>query len=161
MRRLWAPWRLRYLVEHGSSECVFCQKPQERRDRENHILVRGNSCFVMLNAFPYNNGHLLIVPYRHVAALGQTTAGEKLELVELADQMIAVLTEVMHPEGFNLGINQGKAAGAGIADHIHLHIVPRWVGDYNFMPLLSETKVIPEALGQTFDKLKARLDVRG
>ena len=161
MRRLWAPWRLQYLVNHEGDGCIFCEKPKQLRDRHNHIVLRGETCYVMLNAFPYNNGHVLIVPYRHVGALGEMTTKEKLEFMELADEVIAALRHTMHPEGFNLGINQGKAAGAGIADHIHLHVVPRWTGDYNFMPLLSDTKIIPETLDQTFDKLRAQLDTRG
>ena len=157
MRRLWAPWRLKYIKEDRSTECIFCKKPGENKDRENYILFRGKTCFVILNAIPYNNGHLMIAPYRHISSVEQMSLEEGVEMIKLLNKMVKLLTEVMQPEGFNIGMNLGKAAGAGIEDHIHLHIVPRWVGDYNFMPLFSDTKVIPEALEETYRKLKEKL----
>ncbi|MBC7189496.1 HIT domain-containing protein [Candidatus Aerophobetes bacterium] len=155
MQILWAPWRLKYILKSGKEKgCIFCQKPRENKDRDNYILLRGENCFVILNAFPYNNGHLLIVPYRHISSVEELNPEESKELMELTGKMVAVLRKVMRPDGFNIGINLGRAAGAGIEDHLHIHIVPRWVGDCNFMPVLSETKVIPEALDKTYEKLK-------
>jgi len=157
MYRLWAPWRSQYVKGEREEGCIFCKKPQENKDEENYILLRGKTCLVMLNIFPYNNGHLMIAPYRHISSLEQMNSKESGEMMELLRRMIKVLREALQPEGFNVGMNLGRAGGAGVVDHIHLHIVPRWVGDYNFMPLLSETKVIPEALEQTYKELKKRL----
>lgn len=157
MHRLWAPWRLEYITGEKKGLCIFCYKPQEEKDEENYILLRGNTSFVMLNTYPYNNGHLMIAPYRHIASIEQMKSEETTEMMKLTSRMIGVLKETMQPEGFNIGMNLGKAAGAGIEEHIHMHIVPRWVGDYNFMPLLSDTKVIPEALEESYRKLKKNL----
>jgi ATP adenylyltransferase len=158
MHRLWAPWRSQYVKKEEKGEgCIFCEKPRENKDEENYILLRGETCLVMLNIFPYNNGHLMIAPYRHISSLEEINPEESREMMELLGRMIKLLREVLQPEGFNVGMNLGRAGGAGVVDHIHLHIVPRWIGDYNFMPLLSETKVIPEALEQTYRELKKRL----
>lgn len=157
MHRLWSPWRSQYVRGKREEGCIFCNKPREQKDKENYILLRGKSCYVMLNTFPYNNGHLMIAPYRHISSLEKMNSGESEEMVKLLHKMVKLLREALQPEGFNVGMNLGRAAGAGIVDHIHLHIVPRWVGDYNFMPCLSETKVIPEALEQTYNELKKRL----
>ena len=157
MHRLWAPWRLKYIKENKKEECIFCNKAREKKDEENYILLRGKTSFVILNAFPYNNGHLMIAPYRHISSLEKLNSEEQIEIMQLTSRMIRLLKEVMQPEGFNIGVNLGKAAGAGIEGHLHFHIVPRWVGDYNFMPLLSDTKVIPEALDESYRKLKQKL----
>jgi len=157
MYRLWAPWRIRYIMRKKEEGCIFCDKPQEKKDEENYILLRGKTSFVILNTYPYNNGHLMIAPYRHIASIEEMRPEESIEIMELASRMVKLLKEVMQPEGFNIGMNLGRAAGAGIEDHLHLHIVPRWVGDYNFMPLLSKTKVIPEALEESYKKLKEKL----
>jgi len=157
MRRLWAPWRLKYIVSTKEKKCIFCQKSQEKEDKKNYILLRAKTSFVMLNAFPYNNGHLLVIPFRHICSMEQMNSEESIEIMQLIKKMVKLLKEGMKPEGFNVGANLGKAAGAGIEDHIHFHIVPRWTGDYNFMPLLSDTKVIPEALGETYRKLREKL----
>ena len=158
MQILWAPWRAKYVSgdckERG---CLFCEKVKEKKDEENYILFRGKHCMVMLNAYPYNNGHLMIAPYRHIASLEELKKGEAQEMMDVLFEMIKVIKEVMHPEGFNIGINLGRAGGAGIADHLHLHIVPRWVGDSNFMLTLSKTKVISEALSETYRKLKEKI----
>ena len=157
MHRLWAPWRLEYILDNRKGACIFCQKPLAKKDRVNYILLRGQTSFVMLNTFPYNNGHVMIVPYRHISSVEQMNSEESVEMMGLTKRMVALLREVMQPEGFNIGMNLGKSAGAGIESHIHLHVVPRWVGDYNFMPVVSDTKVIPEALDETYRKLKDKL----
>ncbi|HUE75505.1 MAG TPA: HIT domain-containing protein [Chloroflexota bacterium] len=133
--------------------CIFCEKPHEDRDRENYILARGIESFVLLNAYPYGNGHLMVVPYAHLATLEDLPTSTLTELMELTRTSIASLRRVMAPDGFNVGMNIGHAAGAGIADHVHLHVVPRWNGDTNFMPVLAETRLIPEMLTSTYDKL--------
>lgn len=142
-----------YMMGHPENRCVFCEKPKENQDKENLILWRGDNCFVILNLFPYNNGHLMVVPYRHVADLAGLQTAEKLELVELTERSISVLREAMSPQGFNIGMNLGKVSGAGIDDHLHIHIVPRWGGDTNFMPVLSDTKVVSESLAETYARL--------
>lgn len=156
MKLLWAPWRLEYIVGEKEEGCIFCRFPQENDDERRLILCRGEHAFVIMNAYPYSNGHLLVAPYRHVASLADLSDQELLEIMQLARKSCAVLAEVCKPDGFNLGINIGTVAGAGIADHIHLHIVPRWAGDTNFMPVLADVKVIPEALKTTYAKLKAK-----
>jgi len=157
MQNLWAPWRIDYILSQKPSGCIFCEKPGENRDEDNLILWRGKYHFIILNAFPYNNGHMMVVPYRHTSSLSGWSAEERQEMMELADMGVELLRRTMRPDGFNLGINMGQVAGAGIADHIHLHIVPRWNGDTNFMPVLSDTRVISEHLTATFGKLKEAL----
>ena len=153
-RILWAPWRMAYIENCDRlAECIFCEKPQEEKDRENLIVARGKSMFVIMNRYPYNNGHLLIVPYRHTCDPGSFTEIEKIESFDLIALSRRVLERVMHPHGFNIGMNIGRVAGAGIADHLHWHIVPRWDGDTNFMPVLGHAKVVSEGLEQTWEKL--------
>lgn len=158
MQKLWAPWRLEYIVGEKIDGCIFCVFPQEDDDRKNRILARGNHAFVIMNTFPYSNGHLLIVPYRHTGDLSDLTSDESLEMMQLVQKSLLVLKQAFNPDGFNVGVNQGTAAGAGIADHIHMHIVPRWNGDTNFMPVFADIKVIPEALETSYDKLKTIFD---
>ncbi|MBI5167265.1 MAG: HIT domain-containing protein [candidate division NC10 bacterium] len=153
MLTLWAPWRMEYIAGDKSSGCILCEKPKEGRDSENFILFRGEAVFIIMNIFPYNSGHLLIAPYRHIDTLALLTKEEAAELMAFAQKSEKVLKETLKAEGFNLGINLGKAAGAGIEGHIHLHVVPRWNGDTNFMPILGETKVIPEYLSSIYLKL--------
>ncbi|MFA0748025.1 HIT family protein [Fervidibacter sp.] len=151
---LWAPWRLAYVTKADEQKgCIFCEKPKEQRDRENLIVARFERCFVILNAFPYNNGHLMVVPYRHVPSLLDLTDDELAELMKVTQIAERVLREALKPHGFNIGMNLGRCAGAGIEDHLHIHIVPRWNGDTNFMPVIGETKVLPELLSQTYEKL--------
>jgi ATP adenylyltransferase len=157
MQNLWAPWRMDYILSAKPKGCIFCVKPAESKDGENYILYRGKYHFIILNAFPYNNGHMMVVPYRHTASLSGWAAEEQEEMMQLADLCVELLKRTMRPDGFNLGINMGLVGGAGVADHIHLHIVPRWNGDTNFMPVLSDTRVISEALGATYWKLKEAL----
>jgi ATP adenylyltransferase len=137
--------------------CVFCAKLTEEDDRQQLILYRGHTCFVIMNLFPYNNGHVMVVPYRHTADLVGLTAEEQEEMMRLTRHCVRMLTEAFHPEGFNLGMNLGRSAGAGVEDHLHMHAVPRWNGDTNFMPVLGETRVLPDALFSSYDKLVAVL----
>ena len=156
MEHIWAPWRIRYIEMEKPEGCIFCEKPGENNDPENYILYRGNKNFIMLNSYPYNPGHLMVVPYRHVAGLDEMTGEERNDHYEIVSRSITVLKQVFKPAGFNVGVNMGKVAGAGIADHVHTHIVPRWQGDNNFIPVLSDTGVMPEALSDTFEKLKGK-----
>jgi ATP adenylyltransferase len=157
MEHLWAPWRIEYLQRAPDTGCILCQKTSEDNDEANLVLYRGRHNFVILNAFPYNPGHLMVAPYRHIADLQQLSDEEAKELFDIVKRSVELLKEVMRPAGFNIGLNMGKAAGAGIADHLHTHIVPRWDGDTNFMPVLSDTKVMSEALSGTYRKLRGRL----
>lgn len=155
MDTLWAPWRMQYIqgIDKKEHECVFCTKPSEKNDRGNLILHRGERAFVLMNLFPYNNGHLMVIPFQHTAdilSIDKETSSEIWDLLTLSKR---VLSAAFHPDGFNIGLNIGRAAGAGIDQHIHLHIVPRWNGDTNFMPALGETKVISQALQDTFEIL--------
>ena len=158
--RLWSPWRMEY-IRRGERDqqdggCVFCDLPaaDPSQDEANHLLARGEVCFLLLNAFPYNPGHLMAAPYRHVGDYEELTAGELAEMMALAGRAIRAMREGSGPHGFNLGMNLGEVAGAGIADHLHLHLVPRWGGDTNFMPVVGRTKVLPELLNETYRRLR-------
>ena len=154
MDHLWSPWRLAYITGEASSKgCVFCNALTDK-EADPLILFRGRSCFVILNLFPYNNGHLMIVPNRHIGTLASATSEELTELVELTRRAEIILTEAYAPHGMNMGINLGKPAGAGILDHLHLHVVPRWNGDTNFMTVVGRTRVLAEELPQTAAKLR-------
>ncbi|HIE03138.1 MAG TPA: HIT domain-containing protein [Candidatus Latescibacteria bacterium] len=156
MRQLWAPWRIRYILEADKvGGCIFCDKPKENEDKRNLILYRGRKCFVMMNKFPYNNGHLMVAPYRHTADLAGLSPEEREELMALAGMSVEILERVLSAQGFNIGMNLGRVAGAGIDQHLHLHVVPRWNGDTNFMPILGDVKVISEALEETYRKLRS------
>lgn len=152
---LWAPWRMDYIksAPRETASCVFCVKLNERRDRENLLLHRGLHSFVVMNPFPYNNGHLMVLPNRHVAGMESFSDEELLDFMRTAQQSLDCLKDAMRPEGFNMGINFGRAAGAGLGEHLHLHIVPRWAGDASFMAVVGETRVIPEHLIRTYDSL--------
>lgn len=158
MERLWAPWRLEYITGEKPEGCIFCVFPSQDDDEKNHILYRGKHAYIIINAFPYSNGHLLIVPYRHLGDLTLLNDEENLEIMQLAQVCCKALKEIAGPDGFNVGVNQGSAAGAGIAEHVHMHVVPRWNGDTNFMTVLGDVKVIPEDLGTTYKKLKPIID---
>ena len=142
----------------ASQECIFCALPAAHRDEENHILYRGEHCFMMLNRYPYNPGHLMIAPYQHVSSIEKLESATLAELMSQAQLALRALRQTMQPDGFNLGINDGKVAGAGIADHVHMHVVPRWNGDTNFMPIIADVKVIPESLDNTYRQMKQALD---
>jgi ATP adenylyltransferase len=157
MELIWAPWRIGFILKGQSSGCFLCQKPKENNDEDNYILYRGKANYILLNAFPYNPGHLLVASYRHIGYLEELTAVEASEHFDLVRLGVKLLTKISEPAGFNVGMNLGKIAGAGVADHIHSHIVPRWQGDTNFMPVIGETKVLPEALISTYQKMKNSL----
>jgi ATP adenylyltransferase len=154
MEQIWAPWRIEYIEMEKAKGCILCDKPKENNDAPNYILYRGKKNFVILNSYPYNPGHLMVAPYRHVASLEELTNEELSEHFEIVSRSLKVLRRVFNPGGFNIGINMGKVAGAGIDDHIHTHIVPRWPGDTNFMPVIADVRVLPEALAETYDRLK-------
>jgi ATP adenylyltransferase len=153
VKRLWAPWRLEYIQGADEAEgCFFC-RAREGDDEEGLVIHRGTSAFVVLNKYPYASGHLMVAPNRHEGEFGELEAEEALEIHRLAAAGIAALAETMRPQGFNVGWNLGRIAGAGVVDHVHLHVVPRWAGDTNFMPVLADVKVLPEALEATRAKL--------
>jgi len=154
MNALWAPWRMEYILGPKDGECFLCAAARSNDDRACRVVRRGEVCFALLNRYPYNNGHLMVAPYRHVRALAEMTPAERLELMELASDLVERLRATIRPEGFNLGLNLGKVAGAGLESHLHLHIVPRWNGDTNFMPVLADTKVIPQALDELWATLR-------
>jgi ATP adenylyltransferase len=150
---LWTPWRMKYILNVDKKGCVFCSKLKES-DRKAYIIRRGEKCFSMLNIFPYNNGHLMVAPKRHVSRLDLLTEKELNELMRLVAESQKLLQDKFKPHGFNIGLNLGRSAGAGIAGHLHFHIVPRWDGDTNFMPIIGSTKVIPQLLEETYKQLK-------
>lgn len=158
---LWAPWRMEYILSFKDEEkppCIFCERFPKDDDKNNLILYRGEHCFVIMNRFPYNSGHLMVVPYQHSGNLQDLTREENSELMAVLQLSQKVLTEVMKPQGFNIGMNLGRVGGAGVEDHLHWHIVPRWNGDTNYMPIIGGTKVISEALDKTYEKLRAVFD---
>jgi ATP adenylyltransferase len=158
MQPLWAPWRMEF-IEGGPPEgCIFCQFPKETgdvADRRNLIVARTPLSFAILNRYPYNSGHLMVIPLRHTADFASLTEEESRDLNKLLQLAVSALSEAYHPDGFNIGMNLGRSAGAGIADHLHYHAVPRWAGDTNFMPVLTATKVLVEHLEASYDKLHA------
>ncbi len=150
---LWAPWRLDFILGPREKGCIFCKMPRQRNDEKNFILFRGKFNYIILNRYPYNNGHLMVVPFRHTVDLTRLKAKESSEMMLLTGVSIRALERTMFPQGQNIGINLGAAGGAGIRDHLHQHVVPRWVGDTNWMPVLAKTKVMIEYLEQTYDRL--------
>jgi ATP adenylyltransferase len=155
--RIWAPWRLEYVkdaAKDNEDECIFCAKPAADDDEANLIVHRGQRCFVILNLFPYTNGHLMVAPYEHTAALQDLDADTVAEMMALAQAAMRRLEEVYAPHGYNVGFNQGRVAGAGFENHIHMHVVPRWGGDTNFMPVLADTRVMPQTLQQSYEALR-------
>ncbi len=158
MDRLWAPWRMEYLMSDKIDGCIFCDKPVENDDRKNFILLRSEHSFIMLNAYPYNNGHLMIAPFRHAASLNELNRSERADLMETVAVAEVVLARAYDPQGMNVGINMGHCAGAGVPGHVHVHIVPRWEGDTNFMPVVGGTRVLPELLDETFARLVDHLE---
>jgi len=158
VRRIWAGWRMDYILGDKSQECVFCRALQGHDDAANHVLYRGERVALMLNRYPYTNGHLLIVPLAHAGDLSELDRETLADMMLLAEKGIALLRAAMSPHGFNVGINLGQAAGAGIQDHVHIHIVPRWENDTNFLPVLGDVRVIPEWLNDTYCKLLAALE---
>jgi len=158
MEILWAPWRMEYILSPKEDSCIFCTRLQQSDDRRNLILHRGKESFIILNRYPYTNGHLMVAPYRHIGLLEELSAEEVKDLMINIQLSIRVLKGAMSPHGFNIGANVGKVAGAGVENHVHFHIVPRWEGDTNYMPVLASTRVIPEHLQQTYDRLRDFLE---
>jgi len=158
MKHIWSPWRLEYLTTGKKPGCIFCNAAQGSDDRENLVLYRGELAFLILNRFPYNNGHLMVVPYAHVASPEALEPAVLTEMMLLLNRSLAALRSAMEPDGFNAGLNLGHVAGAGVEDHVHIHVVPRWLGDTNFMPVVGETRVIPETLDQTYARLRPLFD---
>ncbi len=153
MQNLWAPWRIDYILGKRETYCIFCPEGDGLSDEERLILHRGPNVMVMMNKYPYNNGHLLIAPWRHLSRFEELEETELLDLSRWIQRCIVILKRVMHPDGFNVGLNLGVVAGAGIEDHLHAHVVPRWNGDTNFLPVLADVRSIPEHLKATFAKL--------
>jgi ATP adenylyltransferase len=159
--RLWAPWRMSYIRGDDKPEgCIFCLPPETGDDARRLVLHRGERCFVMLNAFPYNSGHLMVAPFRHEGSISALDPDELLELMTLAQRALAALGESYRPQGFNLGINEGEVAGAGYAGHVHLHVVPRWAADSNFMAVTADARVLPQSLGESYAELHDRFAAR-
>jgi ATP adenylyltransferase len=157
VERLWTPWRRAFIEGasgNGSDECFLCTKPAAHDDRANLILVREEHAYALLNLYPYNSGHLMVAPYLHTGDLARLDPTIAEEMMRLTQRCVDVLQQAYRPEGFNVGMNLGKPAGAGVPDHLHIHVVPRWTGDTNFMPIVAETKVLPESLDQTYDRLE-------
>ena len=154
MSHIWAPWRMEYIEKADmNGDCIFCSARDDNEDDERYVLYRGARCFIILNRYPYTSGHLMVVPYRHLSEIEDLSAEEMSELMSLTRKSIAALKSAYSPQGFNIGINIGGVAGAGIKDHIHHHIVPRWGGDTNFMSVVSDVRVLPESLESTYGKL--------
>ncbi len=155
MKQLWAPWRMEYILNEVDKHdgCIFCELPAEKDDPKNLILYRTAYCFVILNKYPYNNGHLMVVPYKHTGNLLDLSDDILLDIQQTIRKVIEVMNHILHPQAMNIGMNIGRTAGAGIADHIHYHIVPRWDGDTNFMPVIAGTKIVSESLRTTWKKM--------
>jgi ATP adenylyltransferase len=156
--RLWAPWRLEYIRGPKDDECIFCRAVESDDDERYGVVHRGERCFVILNLFPYTNGHLMVAPFEHVGRLQDVDAETLAEMMNLAQRTMARLDGVYDPEGYNVGFNQGRVAGAGYEGHIHLHVVPRWAGDTNYMPVLADTKVMPQTLEESYAALRGGFD---
>lgn len=157
MDHLFAPWRYAYVTGADQApECVFCAALRLADDAKAGIVHRGRTCFVILNTYPYTSGHVMVVPYQHTDQLQKLESAAAHEMIELAQKLEGILRELYKPDGLNMGINLGKAAGAGVAEHVHMHVLPRWVADANFMSVVSETRVLPEDLQTTYQRIKAR-----
>ncbi|MCE4605886.1 MAG: HIT domain-containing protein [Desulfurococcales archaeon] len=162
---LWAPWRMKYIKDtvekeeqDQQNECILCRVAKEADDKRNLILHRGKRVYIIMNKYPYNTGHLMIVPYRHIPSIENLDPCELLELSLTIKHAVEGLREAIRPDGFNIGVNIGRAAGAGIYEHVHVHIVPRWVGDSNFMPVIGGVKVIPQSLDETYSQVKPYIE---
>jgi ATP adenylyltransferase len=157
--RLWAPWRLQYMRgERADEGCIFCLAAEAGAGPDRFVLHRGERCLAMLNAFPYNSGHLMVAPVRHAGSIEDLDADELLELMTITQRALRALRDEYRPDGFNLGVNLGEIAGAGFADHVHLHVVPRWEADNNFMPVTADTRVLPQSLEDAYAALRGRFD---
>lgn len=155
MEHIWSPWRYQYIASADRQPgCIFCRAQEKDREREYLVIYRAQLNYIILNLFPYTSGHLMIVPYQHTASFADMSLAVTAEMMELAKRAQTALESEYHPDGFNIGMNLGRSAGAGVADHVHLHVVPRWAGDANFVSIVGETRVLPEDLHTTYDKLK-------
>lgn len=154
MKTIWAPWRIDYILSEKGGSCVFCTSPGED---DGLIITRGDLCFAIMNRFPYTTGHCMVAPYRHVGALDDLSGEELSEMMAMVQRVVSACRAAMHPEGFNIGCNMGTVAGAGIADHLHMHVVPRWKGDTNFMPVIGDVHVISEHIAKTLERIKVKL----
>ncbi|MFW6134051.1 MAG: HIT family protein [Elusimicrobiota bacterium] len=152
---LWAPWRVKYVTQNNEGKCIFCAKSKEEKDKENYILSRGENAFAMLNIYPYNNGHIMIAPYQHTGEFEDLPKKTISEMMDMVKKYVKLIKQEMQAQGFNIGINIGAVAGAGIKDHIHIHVVPRWTGDTNYMPVIGKHEIISESLDSVYNKLKA------
>ncbi|MFH1868303.1 MAG: HIT domain-containing protein [Candidatus Omnitrophota bacterium] len=155
MNKIWAPWRSKFIYSRKRKGCVFCMARDAKNDKISYVLKRTKYSFSVLNIYPYNNGHIMISPKRHKATLGELKKPELTDMIMLLNEMTLLLEKKLNPHGFNIGMNAGKAAGAGYPGHLHIHIVPRWNGDTNFMPVLSDTKIISESLDSLYERLKS------
>jgi ATP adenylyltransferase len=153
MKRIYAPWRYKYVRNPDLEGCIFCKASKDEYDRKNGILFRGDFSFVLMNKYPYNNGHIMVAPYRHTGDFNALNEDEMIEMSNLLGTWQRVIKQAMHTDGFNIGMNLGRIAGAGFEDHLHYHLVPRWSGDTNFMPIIGETKVIPMSIDEAYDLL--------
>jgi Diadenosine tetraphosphate (Ap4A) hydrolase and other HIT family hydrolases len=159
MDHLWSPWRYRYVTRSGASEgCLFCVKSTEHRDQENLVVFRGVHSFVLLNLYPYTSGHVMIAPYEHVPVLEEASPEALMEMTGLLRRTAQILRKLYKPDGMNIGMNIGECAGAGVAGHIHMHVLPRWCGDTNFMTTVGETRVLPEELSVTWQRLRREFE---
>lgn len=159
MDHIWTPWRMKYIQENQpDNACIFCLAAESHEDEQNLVFYRGAHVYMILNRYPYTSGHVMAVPYVHQARLQDLTQATRAEMMELVNWAVQVLKIVYDPDGFNVGLNLGEMAGAGVADHLHMHVVPRWAGDTNFMSSVGETRVLPEALDETFRRVKAVWD---
>lgn len=158
MKNLHAPWRIQYILGPKPDTCVFCLPEHTEEDEKRRILFRARHCFVVMNIYPYSSGHLMVTPYRHVQDITELSEEESHEIMDYVQKSAFVLREAFRPQGINVGINLGEAAGAGIREHLHVHLVPRWNGDHSFMPVMSGTGVLPECLSSTYERLKPFFD---
>lgn len=149
-KRLWAPWRSTFISNRKQRRCIFCAAGAARQDRRLHVIARNAEVFALLNRYPYNNGHLMVAPYRHVGRLEALRPAEWIAMFELTRRLIRRLNRTLHPHGLNIGFNLGRASGAGFPGHLHLHVVPRWIGDTNFMPVLADTKIVSQSLDEVY-----------
>lgn len=163
MDKLWSPWRSKYIESfkpgnENDKECLFCRVAKENKDKENYLVHRGKNGYIIMNLYPYNSGHLMVAPYKHVGKLSELNDEETLDCMNLVNLGCKLLDETIFPHGYNIGINVGRSAGAGIEAHVHFHMVPRWNGDTNFMPVLNDVKVISEMMDETYEKLRSALE---
>ena len=158
MEKIWAPWRSKYILTSEKEEgCIFCNRIQSDNDKENYVLYRGENTFIIMNIYPYNNGHLMVAPFKHTPLLSDLNGTEGEELFKTMALGVKILNDSLKPDGFNLGMNIGRVGGAGVEDHLHVHVVPRWNGDTNFMPVLNDTKIVSVSLDEMYKLLKQKL----